>query len=273
MESFGWIPRHLPFASSNNAITYFRHALSLDERRVKFIPTFYGALSKPNESDCEVHKYESQVNGLDVIPTNVEEVFFTGAHCGTFPALQRTTDTLLTDVLSDVGGGSVPNGERHSLARIPLRWMIKECFRVETGIIFDAHMLKHQVGLDIDSYTAFETPQLLPSATDYLARPKPDHGVSLRRILTSPFRWIRGELSHTSTSESVFDQNRFVFKGGPQEELKDALSPIYDQLEKHTYWKVMERFPCELFPSPKPFVSITASLKVSSGRNAPNCMG
>lgn len=86
MESVGWIPKHLPFASSNNAILYFRHALALDERRVKFIPSFHGGPLKSNESDCEIDRYESQVNGLNVTPTDVQEVFFAGAHCGTFPA-------------------------------------------------------------------------------------------------------------------------------------------------------------------------------------------
>ena len=264
MESVGWTSKQLPFASSNSAIAYFRHALALDERRVKFIPSFYDGL-QPNEADCEVHKYESEVNGVDVIATDVQEVFFAGAHCGTLLTSKRAVDTLLMGVLSDVGGGSVPNGKRHSLARIPLRWMIRECFKVKTGIIFDAHMLKHQVGLDIDSDTALEAPQPVPSPTDYLTKPKPDNGVSLRQILGSPFRWIQDK-----PPKSIFDQNRFVFKGGPQEELNDALSPIYDQLEKHTYWKVMEWIPCELPPSPKPFAPMTMSLKVSLGRNAPS---
>ena len=48
----------------------------------------------------------------------------------------------------DVGGGSVPNGTRNSLARIPLRWMIRECFKCDTGIIFDAAQLQ-QAGLRI----------------------------------------------------------------------------------------------------------------------------
>ncbi|KAG9085358.1 hypothetical protein FRC07_013392, partial [Ceratobasidium sp. 392] len=45
--------------------------------------------------------------------TNVEEVWFAGAH-------------------TDVGGGSVKNGERYSLARISLRWMVRQCFKCDT---------------------------------------------------------------------------------------------------------------------------------------------
>ena len=48
---------------------------------------------------------------------------------------------------TDVGGGSVRDEEKHSLARIPLRWMIRECFRTNTGIRFHAELLK-DIGLD-----------------------------------------------------------------------------------------------------------------------------
>ncbi|KAI0354700.1 hypothetical protein OH77DRAFT_1521587 [Trametes cingulata] len=60
--------------------------------------------------------------------TDVKEVWFAGCHC-------------------DVGGGSVPDDTHHALARIPLRWMIRECFRTNTGIRFHGELLK-QIGLD-----------------------------------------------------------------------------------------------------------------------------
>ena len=40
------------------------------------------------------------------------------------------------------------NSTPHALARIPLRWMIRETFRCGTGIIFDAAMLQ-QIGLSL----------------------------------------------------------------------------------------------------------------------------
>ena len=49
---------------------------------------------------------------------------------------------------TDVGGGSVHNNTTHALARIPLRWIIRECFRCDTGIMFDAAMLQ-QIGLGL----------------------------------------------------------------------------------------------------------------------------
>lgn len=36
----GLIPRYLPFISNNNGVRHLRHALALDERRVKFLPSF-----------------------------------------------------------------------------------------------------------------------------------------------------------------------------------------------------------------------------------------
>ncbi|KAI0778879.1 hypothetical protein BD413DRAFT_609432 [Trametes elegans] len=60
--------------------------------------------------------------------TDVKEVWFAGCHC-------------------DVGGGSVPDEEKHALSRIPLRWMIRECFRTRTGIRFHGELLK-EIGLD-----------------------------------------------------------------------------------------------------------------------------
>jgi hypothetical protein len=47
----------------------------------------------------------------------------------------------------DVGGGSVDNTTRNSLARIFLRWMIRECFKTNSGIMFDRAGLLG-IGLD-----------------------------------------------------------------------------------------------------------------------------
>ena len=38
INSVGLIPHRLPFTMSNSSIRYFRHAVSLDERRAKFRP-------------------------------------------------------------------------------------------------------------------------------------------------------------------------------------------------------------------------------------------
>ena len=296
MQSVGLIPKHLPFSGSNNAISYFRHALSLDERRVKFIPSFCtSGKPKPQRADSKVseqsvavsenshnkmerrqrsgksYEYELHVNSMTGQETDVEEVFFAGAHCGTFWFFYAQWISSFTDAPSDVGGGSVINGTRHSLARVPLRWMIRECFKVNSGIIFDAHMLQHEVGLDIDSLSAAPKP-LSPTAL-YLAEPSGAEleGFSFRHIpiaiisaLSSPFRWVWSKLSNLRLRKApkvVFslEQERWVSEGEAQEELNDALCPIYDQLDKHTYWKVMEWIPCKLSPYPDSLASAAMS--------------
>ena len=45
VDSVGIIPHRLPFTRSNTAIRTFRHALALDERRVRFKPALYAPVS------------------------------------------------------------------------------------------------------------------------------------------------------------------------------------------------------------------------------------
>lgn len=158
----------------------------------------------------------------------------------------------------DVGGGSVQNGERHSLARIPLRWMIRECLK-KSDIIFDKCMLEHEAGMDIGSLS--KPPNPLSPENLHLTRPGDGKikGFSFTRIpiavasgVALPFRWVWGKLEHLHLKKSPnvvfdFDVTRFKYEGEPQEELKDALSPIYDQLDAHWYWTLMEWMPCESF--------------------------
>ncbi|THH07706.1 hypothetical protein EW145_g3195 [Phellinidium pouzarii] len=64
-----------------------------------------------------------------------------------FKPLSYMTTGIKKLARSDVGGGSVPNGTA-SLARIPLRWMIRECYRAGVGILFEEERLA-KIGLDL----------------------------------------------------------------------------------------------------------------------------
>lgn len=218
VNSVGLIPRRLPFSTSNTIVKTFRHAVSLDEHRAKFKANLW---NRPNEKEAKlgltpehasapkvgqngVHKKHSSAAHLERqysedsdSPTNVEEVWFAGCHC-------------------DVGGGSVTNDTPNNLARLPLRWMIRECFKTGSGIMFDKKRLQ-EVGLD----PATLYPLVLP-------RPPP-LPVGSARILS----------------------RRDVVKPGvigteEEEELKDALTPIYDQLELAWYWWLLEFLPMRL---------------------------
>jgi hypothetical protein len=54
---------------------------------------------------------------------------------------------LNNDSILDIGGGALKNEIRNNLARISLRWMIRECFRLDTGILFHQDTFK-MIGLE-----------------------------------------------------------------------------------------------------------------------------
>src|SRR5882757_7579064 len=117
------------------------------------------------------------------------------------PPSPLMTASLLKGTLPDVGGGSVKNGERNTLARIPLRWMIRECFKANTGVTFDSHMLQHDVGLNVKSIE--EAPE--EQRTTESSHLTPGHGgipgfsllwipVATVLLITSPLFWIWDKL-------------------------------------------------------------------------------
>ncbi|KAH8108020.1 hypothetical protein BXZ70DRAFT_29652 [Cristinia sonorae] len=240
--SVGLTSRRLPFVSSNSAIRYFRHAVSLDERRAKFKANLY---NRPTEEEDKLgvqpgempksggatpslvtlvkkwqsRKSETQVEeeeqareesrfsrqDYNTLHTDVREVWFAGTH-------------------GDVGGGCVPNDTRHNLARIPLRWMVRECFKTNTGIRFHASLLR-KIGLDPESLYPIvkdRPPPLFAPITDATSR-KPTH-------------------TRTDTGISVktlVDKNL----SEEEEDLQDALCPIFDQLKLSKAWWILEVLP------------------------------
>jgi hypothetical protein len=243
VSSVGLIPRRLPFTTSNTIVRTFRHAVALDEHRAKFKPSLWGRADPPKtpgtasatatdaayvhpvENSVSVAKkkknlraYERLYDSYDadmVHPaqsTDVEEVWFAGCHC-------------------DVGGGSVSNDTKPNLARIPLRWMIRECFKTNSGIMFHSELLKH-VGLDPDALY----PEVKP-------RP-PALPVGQNRIQRIPkTSWF----SKSKKPSAVPAQQQTE----EEMELADALSPIYDQLSLAWGWWVLEFWPIRLWSHKK----------------------
>ncbi|KAF9492297.1 hypothetical protein BDN71DRAFT_1483827 [Pleurotus eryngii] len=141
VSSVGLIPRKLPFTTSNTIVRTFRHAIALDEHRAKFQANHWNRPNLKEETlgvsdrHLKAHKkhHHSTTPRLKALERNDTDVFpyqvwFAGCH-------------------RDIGGGSVNNDTQHSLARIPLRWMIREYFRTNTGIISDCEGLQ-ALGLD-----------------------------------------------------------------------------------------------------------------------------
>ncbi|KAJ7627789.1 hypothetical protein DFH06DRAFT_1272916 [Mycena polygramma] len=86
----------------NDNICYFRHALALDERRVKFLPEYI----------CGGASYEEQI--APGVEPRVKEVWFAGCH-------------------SDIGGGLRVNDKLDNSA-VPVLWMGNEALRASLRI-------------------------------------------------------------------------------------------------------------------------------------------
>ncbi|KAG6830522.1 hypothetical protein H0H87_007820 [Tephrocybe sp. NHM501043] len=227
VNSVGLIPRRLPFTTSNTIVRTFRHAIALDERRAKFKANLWNRPNpeeanlgirgqtpdipkerEPNSVKAEhrskssrnatLRKMEKKYSDHALRPTDVEEV------CPSYV---------------DVGGGSVDNGTPHSLARIPLRWMIRECFEADTGIMFHSASLK---SAGIDPATLYPYIQKRPP-------PLPANGVHIERIPP------KGSQTVTEVGAMVMSEE--------EHELRDAVSPIYDQLSIKRCWWILELFP------------------------------
>jgi len=235
--SVGLVPRSLPFTASNTAIRYFRHAISLDERRAKFKANYYhltppedlrgttlGEMPRSNHRHPHFHRRhhnhhhkdksspeeEYERDDHDHVETNTLEVWFAGCHC-------------------DVGGGSVKNGTRNSLARIPLRWMIRQCFIAKTGIQFHRDSFK-DIGLDPNTLFPF----IIPRPAPLKATPSEVARIKASAHAAEPTDGTLVQASPTAAS---------TFRTEEHEDVADALCKIYDQLRMSRSWWILEVLP------------------------------
>ncbi|KAG8728112.1 hypothetical protein FRC11_011784, partial [Ceratobasidium sp. 423] len=111
-----------------------------DNTAIDVDKSFKAEKKRPKKKEKEDWHVADAIGGrrIERAETNVEEVWFSGAH-------------------TDVGGGSVKNGERYSLARISLRWMVRQCFKCDTGIMFHSNLLE-DIGISPESLW----PKVLP---------------------------------------------------------------------------------------------------------------
>ena len=101
--SVGFIPKRLPFTTFNTHVKAFRQALALDEHRVRFKPNFF---NRPTHEEMslglkwgEKHGNTKSAKKIDrrhtlrqhersytrhLHCTDVEEVWFSGCHCGAY---------------------------------------------------------------------------------------------------------------------------------------------------------------------------------------------
>ncbi|KAE9388132.1 hypothetical protein BT96DRAFT_443601 [Gymnopus androsaceus JB14] len=189
----------LPLTRTNDMVRTFRHAIALDEHRVKFKQTNWKGPRKEGSDSAD--KPNSKKPRCE---TNVEEVWFAGCHC-------------------DVGGGSVPNGTRPNLAHISLRWMVRECFRMNSSILFKEQRIK-AIGID-------------PSSIYPIVKPRPEissfSSSSSDIAVADPQTW--GEYFYSWIPSTSKLPETLPIPTQSEEELDaiDALAPAYDQLTLH----------------------------------------
>ncbi|KLO20166.1 hypothetical protein SCHPADRAFT_32706 [Schizopora paradoxa] len=278
VDSVGLVPRHIPFTKHNSCVKTFRHAMSLDEHRVKFKPNLFDKVVNVDTYRCDLAYTPFSTKTRNIIdkishllhgkkkcdnPEEHEDKYNRGVKLQD----QYTDSSKQTNVLevwfagchTDVGGGSVPNKTRHSLARIPLRWMIRECFETNCGIQFEAERL-HSIGMDPRTLypRVLQRPDPLPLSSIVLPHHAghPDEGKKLKkkpmeiRVICGtcpdeePERLTREESEGTIVDTATDkDHELGVFAQEEHEELHDALQPMFDQLQISKGWWILEMVP------------------------------
>ena len=145
----------------------------------------------------------------------------------------------------------------HRVSRIPLRWMIRETFRTNTGIMFHSEGLR-RIGLDPSRLykTVRDRPPAVVLGGDETWREGEPVDLTWRSRLSS---WWRGGGSVGSEGRRVFSRvsgvdgkiavdvhskDGLVVKSSEEEEdLKDALTPMHDKLRIRWVWWILEILP------------------------------
>ncbi|KAK7022138.1 hypothetical protein R3P38DRAFT_3195528 [Favolaschia claudopus] len=155
--------RSLPYTTGNASVKTFRHAVSLDEHRVRFEP----------------YLLEPKADAQSGYATDTLEVWFSGCH-------------------EDVGGGAVTNDTPHSLSDITLRWMVRQIVSSGCGIQFDPAALKRaSISLTFDDSPTIISPEERPVDDADSSQPLHDNlaGFSKWKLLEIfPLTWTRQDV-------------------------------------------------------------------------------
>ncbi|KAI0449356.1 hypothetical protein F5B21DRAFT_518237 [Xylaria acuta] len=284
VASVGFFPRKLPFSkTATNTVRYFRHAMALDEHRAKFkvchwqheqpgstpettrrgtvdltpagrlrrqlsldrrfkhrkTPAGMGGkqakeAAKHNQADdssddvwdSKFKEQEKANNRYREFVTDALEVWFMGAH-------------------ADIGGGAVRNENRHMLSRIPLRWMIRQCFECDTGILFDMARLAEQ-GLDVanlwPAYLAADMPTTGPPPRLMAKYRKKILAPVQRRSTFLPI----GPESYTIDDAPTREDLNYILPSESDEDHFDAMQPPNDMLKVAKVWWILELWPVKI---------------------------
>lgn len=223
--------------------------------------------NKEEEDERRLSNYEKMYSEKETRPTDIEEVWFSvrpstcfvneiclchnvlaGLSLWYVPSL--TTTTLSRSLFRvDVGGGSVNNKTRNSLARISLRWMVRECFKTNTGMMFHSHRLR-DIGLDPTTLFPFVTPRPSPLPVGSATVAKVTTPSRFKRIFSrvnkEPASGIVASSSASTSSTEKKADISISIRTEEEEDLYDAMSPVYDQLCLKRAWWILELIPLNL---------------------------
>ncbi|KAI0909255.1 hypothetical protein F4823DRAFT_595347 [Ustulina deusta] len=284
VASVGFFPRKLPFSkTATNTVRYFRHAMALDEHRAKFKvchwenersgatpgivrrgtvdrtpggwlhrhlsldPHFKhqktpagmsgkqpkGAFKRDQTDDSSDDGWDAKFKAQEKanhryreFTTDALEVWFMGAH-------------------ADIGGGAVRNESRHMLSRIPLRWMLRQCFECDTGILFDTERLAEQ-GLDVvnlwPEYREPAKPTVAPSPRLMAKYHKKILAPVQRRSTFLPI----GPEGYTIDDAPTREDLNYILPSESDENHFDAMQPPNDQLKIAKGWWILELWPVKI---------------------------
>lgn len=230
---------------TKSAMRYFRHALSLDEHRAMFNPCLYKdfvpseiedssrreAAKKDPFKKGHNHDLEKEL-GEAKPPADVLEVWFAGSHSGLFhcpcPFVGFLSEPRFPNwhLHPDVGGGNVSDEKKkNSLAQVPLRWMVRQCFLAKTGIMFYTDRL-HSIGLDPDTLY----PHVLPRPPPLLS--SPSNGTKVNGV--SDMKDKDGKNSDSGTAMHITEE---------QMDFDDVRCDSYDALDTARFWWILEILP------------------------------
>ncbi|RAL13900.1 T6SS phospholipase effector Tle1-like catalytic domain-containing protein [Aspergillus homomorphus CBS 101889] len=201
---------------------YMRHAVSIDEKRIKFQPVLFerlrGAHAKKGRVSTWAERAEQHFWGVPLSPvldTDFEEVYFAGDH-------------------SDVGGGHPPlvevggaemGARGWPVSQIPLMWMVQEATHV--GLTFDPVQL-HELGC-----------YMVPVQTS-VPIPAPGSGL-MAGSSSSSTSAVEGRLLEVDGEEVQFD---------PAIVAMAERAPLHDSLEYDSgkgietmFWRLLECLP------------------------------
>ena len=249
----GIIPKRLPFTSSNYAIRHFRHALALDERRAKFQPNLW---HRPAPNKFEASKDPELGSGYvgqdtpRLVKKELNERWpYVEAVQGPAGEAMKETDVLevwFSGCHSDIGGGSVPDSDAHALSSITLRWMLKECTKLQVGLLFDKAALR-RAGFPPST---FHPPSVLQQLS--IKQPKSTSSPNTLEVPQPVMPSLDGILGLELPSEAPSASPRRSFETHTSEDhfkmtadeldKEEALTPIHDQARKFMWW------PLELMP-------------------------